>query len=167
MHAENGQTALALLRKDPSKIRLVLLDIVMPIMDGVELLTVIKVYLQGISSQNIPNRSPPQPPRRRFHFILFHFCSTARHFTHSLADPAMLLGYFSQNFPLKREARALGLTIICLYHGNLGGAAHSFEDCTKCCRLPPPSSCRPPDVLHTAALPFFVREMLLYGTFRW
>mmetsp|Transcript_3413 Transcript_3413/g.4799 ORF Transcript_3413/g.4799 Transcript_3413/m.4799 type:complete len:622 (-) Transcript_3413:198-2063(-) len=42
MHAENGKVALELLRRFPKDFDLVLLDIVMPIMDGVELLTTIQ-----------------------------------------------------------------------------------------------------------------------------
>lgn len=42
MHAENGKVALQLLRRFPGDFDLVLLDIVMPVMDGVELLTTMK-----------------------------------------------------------------------------------------------------------------------------
>ncbi|CAM9553152.1 unnamed protein product [Chrysoparadoxa australica] len=42
MHAENGQVALELLRRFPNEIDLVLLDIVMPVMDGLELLKLIQ-----------------------------------------------------------------------------------------------------------------------------
>lgn len=48
MHADNGQMALDLLRKMPTKINLVLLDVVMPVMDGIKLLTVIKVRWVGL-----------------------------------------------------------------------------------------------------------------------
>lgn len=41
--AENGQAALDILRRFPERVSFVLVDIVMPVMNGVELLHVIKV----------------------------------------------------------------------------------------------------------------------------
>lgn len=44
--AVNGQTALELLRKDPDRVSFVLLDIIMPVMNGIELLQVLKVRVR-------------------------------------------------------------------------------------------------------------------------
>lgn len=40
---ENGRAALDLMRGDPDRISLVLADIIMPVMDGIELLHIVKV----------------------------------------------------------------------------------------------------------------------------
>jgi len=60
-YAENGQDALELLRRCPNDFDLIICDIVMPIMDGIELVTTIKqedqlkdipvVMLSGLSDQ--------------------------------------------------------------------------------------------------------------------
>lgn len=44
--AVNGQTALELLRKYPDRVSFVLLDIIMPVMNGIELLQVLKVRVR-------------------------------------------------------------------------------------------------------------------------
>ena len=43
MHADNGQAALDILKRSPKRVNLVLLDIIMPIMNGMELLKAVKV----------------------------------------------------------------------------------------------------------------------------
>ena len=65
MHAENGHLALELLRRIPDDFDLVLLDIVMPIMDGIEVLTTMKadetlahipvLMLSGLSDDDLGN----------------------------------------------------------------------------------------------------------------
>ncbi|CAN0495541.1 unnamed protein product, partial [Laminaria digitata] len=42
IHADNGQAALGIIKRHPSRVNLVLLDIIMPVMNGVELLKAIK-----------------------------------------------------------------------------------------------------------------------------
>ena len=57
MHAENGQSALEILRGGSKQIDLVLLDIVMPIMDGVEFLNIVKVGDDGVKN-NVDTATP-------------------------------------------------------------------------------------------------------------